>query len=119
MKSSSAELSTLAEDDEDGFSLGGGGRLDSSSVAGATGLETADPPPPSTPLPTEGAFSESLHSSSSRFSGFGLLCLRRDILCVLPSPIQRRLHTGIGHCCNDHDDDDDDDDNDDDEDEEN
>lgn len=26
----------------------------------------------------------------SRFSGFGLLCLRRDILCVLPSPNQRR-----------------------------
>ena len=46
------------------LSLGGGGKLDSSSKAGAEGLDTADPPP-STPLLTDGVFSESLHSSSS------------------------------------------------------
>lgn len=47
-----------------GLSLGGG-RLDSSStIDGAIGLDTADPPP-STPLLTDGVFSESLHSSSS------------------------------------------------------
>lgn len=46
------------------LSLGGGGKLNSSSTAGAEGLETAEPPP-STPLLTDGVFSESLHSSSS------------------------------------------------------
>ena len=57
--------SSLIEDDA-GLSLGGGGKLESSSTGGATGLDTADPPaPPSTPLLTDGVFSESLHSSSS------------------------------------------------------
>jgi len=61
-------MSSLAEElvEEDaGLSLGGGGKLESSSITGgATGLDTADPPP-STPLLTDGVFSESLHSSSS------------------------------------------------------
>ena len=61
--SSAAEFA-ITTDEEGGFSLGGGGKLDSSSTIGAIGLETADPPP-STPLLTEGVFSESLHSSSS------------------------------------------------------
>lgn len=39
-------------------------RAESSSTVDVTGLETADPPP-STPLLTDGVFSESLHSSSS------------------------------------------------------
>lgn len=58
-----SSLAVLIEDDA-GLSLGGGGKLESSSTTGATGLETADPPP-STPLLTDGVFSESLHSSSS------------------------------------------------------
>lgn len=47
----------------DEFSLGGGGRLGSSSAGVGVGLETVEPP--STPLLTEGVLSESLHSSSS------------------------------------------------------
>lgn len=61
-------ISSLAEElveDDGGLSLGGGGKLESSSTTGgAIGLDTADPPP-STPLLTDGVFSESLHSSSS------------------------------------------------------
>ena len=48
-------------------SLGSGGWFESSSTAGAAGLDTAEPPP-STPLLTDGVFSESLHSSSSPVS---------------------------------------------------
>lgn len=33
----------------------------------------------------------------SRFSGLGLLCLRRDILCALPSPVQRG-HVALRRC---------------------
>lgn len=60
----SSLVEELVEDDA-GLSLGGGGKLESSSTTGgAIGLDTADPPP-STPLLTDGVFSESLHSSSS------------------------------------------------------
>lgn len=59
-----SSLTEELTEDNVGLSLGGGGTLDSSSTAGATGLDTADPPP-STPLLTDGVFSESLHSSSS------------------------------------------------------
>lgn len=64
--SSAAELNTiLFEEEEEAFSLGGGGKLESSSTFVApTGLDTAEPPP-STPLLTDGVFSESLQSSSS------------------------------------------------------
>lgn len=37
------------------------------------------------------------HIRDSRFSGLGLLCLRRDILCALPSPAQRG-HVALRRC---------------------
>lgn len=78
-------MSSLAQElveDDVGLSRGGGGKLESSSTTGATGLDTADPPP-STPLLTDGVFSESLHSSSSPGTETEILInlkIRREII---------------------------------------